>query len=245
MSAPLFTEDRYSTSSGSDQEACDSEVCNITRGCAPSEAPTVVMSPRPSSNSTVDYSTQGDPDQPAPSPQQGLSADQQCIKNNLNFLLQDGSRRTIYDIPAHELHSFPDMLENGHRVFQIELPNLQPILETSTYLMDCVTGQFYAVNDDGYREMATTKRMLYPWQNGQLIAALQETRQQFGLPPRPEVSPAHQPAASQCLPPPVIQQSQGHPWPSAVDDEAVLDRTDEPPHPRVIPYLEPSLTCQI
>ena len=73
MSGPLFTKDRYSTSSGSDQEICDQEVRNITRVGTPSEASTVVMSPRPGSNATVDYSTQGDPDQPAHSPQSGLT----------------------------------------------------------------------------------------------------------------------------------------------------------------------------
>ena len=57
MSGPLFTEDRYSTSSGSDQEMCDQEVRNITPGCTPSESSTVVMSSRPGSNATVDYST--------------------------------------------------------------------------------------------------------------------------------------------------------------------------------------------
>ena len=62
MSGPLFTEDRLSTSSG-EADACDTEVLNITWRCTPSEASTVVMSPRPGYQSTVDYSTQGDQDQ--------------------------------------------------------------------------------------------------------------------------------------------------------------------------------------
>ena len=77
MSGPLFTEDKYSTSSGSDQEICDLEVRIITRVHTSSEASTVLMSPRPGSNSTVDYSTQGDPDQPAHSLQSGLTHEQQ------------------------------------------------------------------------------------------------------------------------------------------------------------------------
>ena len=60
MSGPQFTEDRISTSSGSDQEMCDQEVRNITRICTPLETFTLVMSPRPGSRATVDYSTQGD-----------------------------------------------------------------------------------------------------------------------------------------------------------------------------------------
>ena len=68
MSAPLFTEDRYSTSTDDDQENCDAEVSKIMRQLTPSQATTIVMSPkRPVlTPSTVDYSTQGDPDQVAP-----------------------------------------------------------------------------------------------------------------------------------------------------------------------------------
>ena len=57
MSGPLFTGDRLSTSSGSDQEVCDQEVRNITRTHTPSETSTLVMSPRPGSSTTVDSST--------------------------------------------------------------------------------------------------------------------------------------------------------------------------------------------
>ena len=76
MSGPLFTEDRLSTSS-SDADACDTEVLNITGRCTPSNASTVMMSPRPGSNSSVDYSTQGDPDQQAKSPEPQLTPEQQ------------------------------------------------------------------------------------------------------------------------------------------------------------------------
>ena len=65
MCGPLFIEDRLSTSSGSDQDVCDQEVRNITRTDTPSGTPTLVMSLRPGSGATVEYSTQGDPDQPA------------------------------------------------------------------------------------------------------------------------------------------------------------------------------------
>ena len=68
MSALLFTEDRYSTSIDGDQEICDAEVNNITRQRTPLQATIVVMSPkRPvSTPSTVDYLTQGNPNQVAP-----------------------------------------------------------------------------------------------------------------------------------------------------------------------------------
>ena len=76
MPGPPFTEDKYSTSSGSDQEICDQEVRNIIRVHTPTEASTVVRSPGPGSNSTVDYSTQRDPDQLTHSPQSGLTCEQ-------------------------------------------------------------------------------------------------------------------------------------------------------------------------
>ena len=78
MSGPLFTEDRLSTSS-SDADACDTEVLNITQRCTPSEVSTVMMSPRPGSHSTVDYSIQGDPGQQAESPDQQLTPKQLWI----------------------------------------------------------------------------------------------------------------------------------------------------------------------
>ena len=68
LSASLFTEDRYSTSTDNNQENCDAEVSTITRWQSPLQATTIVMSPkRPVlTPSTVDYSTQGDPNQIAP-----------------------------------------------------------------------------------------------------------------------------------------------------------------------------------
>ena len=66
LSGPLFTEDRYSTSSGSDQESCDAEVDHITHHKTPSKASTIPILPGRPTPDTVDYSTQGDPDQAAP-----------------------------------------------------------------------------------------------------------------------------------------------------------------------------------
>ena len=68
LSGPLFTEDRYSASSGDDQEACGAEVDHIMHHKTPFKASTIPIIPgRPTSApDTVDYSTQGDPDQAAP-----------------------------------------------------------------------------------------------------------------------------------------------------------------------------------
>ena len=76
------------------------------------------------------------------------------------------------------------------------------------------------------------------------MAELNDTRQQFGLPPRPEASFACQPAPNQCLPQSVIQRSQSHNQHTAEENEAVPDPTDEPPQPRARHYQEPSFSLE-
>ena len=63
MSAPLFTADRYSTSTDDDQEICDAELSKITRQ-TPAQATTISIPPTGpvSTPSTLDYSSQGDHD---------------------------------------------------------------------------------------------------------------------------------------------------------------------------------------
>ena len=104
-----------------------------------------------------------------------MTHEQHWILNTHNFLLPGGSGRRIYDIPTNQLQPFPDMLENGHAAYQIGLPNLEPILETSTFLTDRITGQFHTIYDDGYKGRATTRKLLHPWQKGELLAKLNET----------------------------------------------------------------------
>ena len=62
MSAPLFTADRYSTSTDDDQEICDAELSKITRQ-TPAQTTTISIPPTEpiSTPSTLDYS-QGDHD---------------------------------------------------------------------------------------------------------------------------------------------------------------------------------------
>ena len=113
----------------------------------PSQATTMVMSPpRPvSTPSTVDYSTQDDSNQMAP------QGNYECNQNNStmpiqctnNYLISDGSDRCIHDIQDKTLHI--GILENGHNAYLVELPDLKSLLRTSRYLMDEITGQFYAV----------------------------------------------------------------------------------------------------
>ena len=110
-------------------------------------------------------------------------------------------------------------MENGHAAYQIHLETLEAVHETSTYLLDRLTRQFHMVYDDGYRKMATTPMLLSTWREGQLVDKLEETHALFGLPPKEAPLPARQPAASQCLPPAVIQRSQTHAQNIAENDE--------------------------
>ena len=141
----------------------------------------------------MDYSTQDDPDQPAHSPMGGMGNQSNSIDNTRNFLLPDGTGRRILDIPISERKPF--ILDNGHSVYQIQLENLEPVLATSTYLIDRLTGQFHAVYDDGYHQMATMPMIWSTWQEGQLVAELNETCTHFGLPPTN--TPVKKPAVSQ------------------------------------------------
>ena len=85
---------------------------------------------------------------------------------------------------------------------------------------------------------------LSTWREGQLVDKLEETHALFGLPPKEAPSPARQPAASQHLPPAVIQRSQSRAQNTAENDEAVPDLNSQPPPPRTVEYLEPSFSLE-
>ena len=67
MSAPLFIEDRASTSSEDETSACDAEVTFINDRRTPSQATTVTFSPEKpmSTPEMTDYTTKDDPNQGA------------------------------------------------------------------------------------------------------------------------------------------------------------------------------------
>ena len=142
MSGPLFTEDRFSTS-GSDQEICDQEVTTLTQDRTPTKTPVHNAPSWTGSITTVEYSTQGDLDQPAHSPMRGIGNKSNSIDNMINFLLPDGTEKRILDIPISERKLF--ILDNGHSAYQIQLKNLEPVLETITYLINRLTGQFHSL----------------------------------------------------------------------------------------------------
>ena len=131
---------------------CDQKVTTIIRENTPTRSPTHTVIQRPGS------STETDPHVTDLSPITGLACEKISIVNTCNSLLPDGTGRRILDIPISERRPF--VLENGHAAYQIQLETLEPILETKTYLLDRLTGQFHAIYDDGYRQMATTPMLL-------------------------------------------------------------------------------------
>ena len=221
---------------------CDQEVTTIIHENTPTRSPAHTIPSRPGSIATVDYSTQGDPDESAHSPIMGLSHEWTSILNTHNYLLPYGTGRRILDIPISKRKPF--ILENRHAAYQIQLETLEPVLETSTYLLDRLTRQFHVVYNDGYRQMATTPMLLSTWHEGQLIDELEETHALFGLPPKETLSPARQPAASQCLPPAVMQKSRSHAQNIAESDEVVPDLNNQPPPPRTVEYLKPFFSLE-
>ena len=172
----------------------------------------------------------------------GLACEKISIVNTRNYLLPDRTGRRILDIPISERRPF--VLESRDAAYQKQLETLEPILETRTYLLDRLTGQFFAIYDDGYRQMATTPMLLGSWTTGQLIAELKQTRALFGLPPKENPSPARQPAANQHLPPTIIQRSQSCAQGTVQANEAVPGLTNQPPLPRTVEYQEPSFSLE-
>ena len=150
------------------------------------------------------------------------------IQNTNNYLIPDGSDRCIHDIRDKTLHI--GILENGHNAYLVELPDLKSLLHTSKYLMDEITGQFYAVFENSYQHMCTIPRLLHTWEPGQLIDELAATRCTFGC-----MGPAG--------PMPAMQTSQPHladPVSTAYNEDIIFDLTTQKPPPRTVPYQPPS-----
>ena len=169
----------------------------------------------------------------------GIGNQSNSIDNTRNFLLPDSTGR-ILDISFSKRKLF--ILDNGHSAYQIQLENLEPVLETSTYLIDRLTSQLHAVYDDGYHQMATTPMIWSTWRERQLVVKLNETQTCFGLPPTN--TPVKKPAVHQQVPAAIVQRSQSHLQQAALEDVAVPELTNQSPHPRTIEYLEPSFSLE-
>ena len=136
---------------------------------------------RPTSTpTTMDYTTQGDPNQVAPP--MYINTAQATAQNQFfhtnNFFIPDSSNRCIHKIQDKVFHA--RYLENGNNVYLLELLGLKEMLHTSRFLMDEMSGQFYAVYGNTYQCMSTKPMLEQTWGTGELIDQLAATRQAFG-----------------------------------------------------------------
>ena len=197
-SAPLFKEDKYSSTLEEESEADEVTFIhgksNGTFLNRQAERPTLTPT-------TSDYTTQGDPDA-SPSNLFRSNESDEFLGTN-NFFVPDGSNRRIHQIDNKVFHA--GYLENGNNAYLMELPALENMLNTRKFLMDEMSGQFYAVYGNSYQRMSTKPMLRQAWATGDLIDELAATRQAFGYtglagstPPlamgmQPTASTSHQP----------------------------------------------------
>ena len=129
-SAPLFKENKYSSTSEEETEV-DAEITFIHGRNQPNEWFTNnPMTQRPTSTpTTVDYTSQGDPDA-SPSTSnlfRSTATDVDFLDTN-NFFIPDGSDRCIHQIANKVFHA--GYLENGNNAYLLELPALEKMLNT-------------------------------------------------------------------------------------------------------------------
>ena len=92
--------------------------------------------------------------------------------------MPDGSNRHIHEIDNKVFHA--GYLENGNNAYLLELPALEKMLNMRKFLMDEMSGQFYAVYGNSYQQMSTKPMLQQAWATGELIDELAATRQAFG-----------------------------------------------------------------
>ena len=169
-STPLFQEDRYSSTSEEEPEVTFTHGKNNgTFSDHHAERPT--STPTPS-----DYTTQGDSDASPSNLFKSNDISDKFLGTN-NFFMPDGSNRRIHQIDNKVFHA--GYLENGNNAYLLELPALENMLNTRKYLMDEMSGQFYAVYGNSYQRMSTKPMLQQAWATGDLIDELAATRQAF------------------------------------------------------------------
>ena len=173
-SAPLFKEDRYSSTSEGESEV---DEVTFTHGrnngtFLDHHAKRPTSTPTPS-----DYTTQGDPDASPSNLFESNDMNDKFLGTKKNFM-PDGSNRQIHQIDNKVFHA--GYLENGNNAYLLELPALENMLNTCKFLMDEMSGQFYAVYGNSYQRMSTKPMLLQAWATEDLINELVVTRQAFG-----------------------------------------------------------------
>ena len=161
-SAPLFKEDKYSSTLEEESEA-DAEVTFIHGRSHPSGTFANSQTERPTSTPTTsDYTTQGDLDA-SPSTSnlfRSTVIDDEFLGTN-NFFMPDGSNRRIHQIDNKIFYA--GYLENGNNAYLLELLALEKMLNTWKFLMDEMSGQFYAVYGNSYQQMSTKPMLKQAW----------------------------------------------------------------------------------
>ena len=148
-SALLFREDRYSSTLEEESEADEVTFINDKNNGLflnhQAEGPT-------STPTTSDYTMQGDPNASPSNLFKTNDMSDEFLGTN-NFFVPDGSDRWIHQIDNKVFHA--GYLENGNNAYLLELPALENMLNTLKFLMDEMSGQFYAVYGNIYQKMST------------------------------------------------------------------------------------------
>ena len=178
-SAPLLKEDKYSSTSEEESEA-DAEVTFIHGRSHHSGTFANNQTERPSSTPmTSDFTTQDDPDaSPSTSNLFRSTVTNDEFLGTNNFFVPDGSNRRIHQIDNKVFHA--GYLENGNNAYLLELPALEKMLNTWKFLMDEMSGQFYAVYGNSYQWISMKPMLQQAWATRELIDELAATRQAFG-----------------------------------------------------------------
>ena len=170
-STPLFQEDGYSSTLEEESEVTFTHGRNNgTFLNQHTERTTSTLTPS-------DYTAQGDPDASPSSSSKTHDINNEFLGIN-NFFVPDGSNRQIHQIHNKVFHA--GYLENGNNAYLLELPALENMLNTRKFLMDEMSGQFYAVYGNSYQRMSTKPMLQQAWTTGELIDELAATRQAFG-----------------------------------------------------------------
>ena len=167
-SAPLFQEDGYSSTSEEESEVTHS---GSNGTFSNQHAKRITSTPTPSY-----CTTQGDPDTSPSSLFKPNDINDEFLGTN-NFFMPDGSNRQIHHMHNKVFHA--GYLENGNNAYLLELPSLKNMLNTRKFLMDEMSGQFYAVYGNSYQKMSTKPMLQQAWATGELIDELVVTRQAF------------------------------------------------------------------
>ena len=168
-STPLFQEDGYSSTLEEKSEVTFTHGrCN---GTSPNQHAKWTSTPTPS-----DYMTQDDPDASPSNSSKTHDINNKFLGTN-NFFMPDGSNRHIHQIHNKVFHA--GYLENSNNAYLLEIPALENMLNTRKFLMDEMSGQFYAVYGNSYQRMSMKPMLQQAWATGELIDELAATRQAF------------------------------------------------------------------